>query len=418
MKRSVITHGSSDNFEGLSSDFPVIGKLMWRDTSMGQVFWQMYGSVWPRVFWFCLGNTLWAGLIWLFKHFHVVDLTVGLSGHRYVAIVVAFLLVTRLQTMFGRYMENSRSLTMLFKAGSDLMANVCVLTERETGERAKQWRQDVAYSLLILLRVSIAALLFPSDSHENPWTLPEFLAEYQEDKYKYCFDDAATLGVKGGKKLNEQSSKTKGEDEDDDDVVTASMPEVSKAVLAHIPDSERNPNEEVLRASLLMALDLRQHLMKQRDGSWFEKPHDQVFDHPCNEELRWLDLVGDILKANAQLYKLLLTPMPYPFIQMTKTFLYIWLYTLPLALLHERYTKDDNPIVPMFIVFILTYGFLGVEFVSVELTDNFGDDPSDFDALGLMQICFEDCYWAIYQLDGDAWAQALRKRVALGGPEK
>jgi len=62
-------------------------------------------------------------------------------------------------------------------------------------------------------------------------------------------------------------------------------------------------------------------------------------------------------------------------------------------------------------IFLITYGFCGLEFVACEIADPFGDDPSDFDDLGHAQMCFEDAYVAIYKLDGERWARRLRRKV-------
>lgn len=65
----------------------------------------------------------------------------------------------------------------------------------------------------------------------------------------------------------------------------------------------------------------------------------------------------------------------------------------------------------MAMVFLITYGFFGIELVACELDDCFGDDPSDFDALGHARLCFEDCYISIYRVDGEEWAHRLRTLV-------
>jgi len=36
--------------------------------------------------------------------------------------------------------------------------------------------------------------------------------------------------------------------------------------------------------------------------------------------------------------------------------------------------------------FFITYGFVGLEYVSMELDDPFGDDPNDFDDLGMAEV--------------------------------
>jgi hypothetical protein len=43
------------------------------------------------------------------------------------------------------------------------------------------------------------------------------------------------------------------------------------------------------------------------------------------------------------------------------------------------------------------------------LDDPFGDDPNDFDVLGLAQVVFEDVYISIYDVDGKEAADAIRR---------
>lgn len=47
----------------------------------------------------------------------------------------------------------------------------------------------------------------------------------------------------------------------------------------------------------------------------------------------------------------------------------------------------------------------------MELDDPFGDDPNDFDNLGMAQLVFEDIYISIYKLDGDQAAYQLRRKI-------
>mmetsp|Transcript_47720 Transcript_47720/g.144299 ORF Transcript_47720/g.144299 Transcript_47720/m.144299 type:complete len:88 (-) Transcript_47720:313-576(-) len=51
-------------------------------------------------------------------------------------------------------------------------------------------------------------------------------------------------------------------------------------------------------------------------------------------------------------------------------------------------------------------------YVTMDLQDPFGDDPTDFDDLGMAQIVFEDIYITLYKVDGEHSAVGLRKRVA------
>ena len=98
------------------------------------------------------------------------------------------------------------------------------------------------------------------------------------------------------------------------------------------------------------------------------------------------------------------TPLPFPLVQMTRTFLFLWIFTLPFGLLND-FEKLPPLIV---IIFFATYGFVGLEMVAIELDDPFGDDPNDYDTLGLGQVVFEDIYISIYDIDGKDAAYTLK----------
>ena len=46
--------------------------------------------------------------------------------------------------------------------------------------------------------------------------------------------------------------------------------------------------------------------------------------------------------------------------------------------------------------FFVTYGFVGLEYVSFELDDPFGDDDNDFDNLGMAQRVYEVRLFYVY----------------------
>jgi len=405
--------------------------LFWEDKDLYSVITCIYGSVWPRVLPFCCVNVIWTLVIFYLKSNRDIDLTVNHSGHTYLSALMSFVLVTRLKITFEDYMSNSKHLSGLNRACQDLVANVCLLTSNETSKRAKQWRQDVTYSVLIMLRVAIGVLEFRSNK-ENPWLLAEMANENGEEVEKYSFkvqennheDDEIQKSILKSELLAKNSSVRRYDDavlnmaqcnrdhttDHDDDQELMDMPAL-KQRLAHVKDSERDPLEESSRCVYNLALNARREILKQRDGTWF-KSRDAVWQHPCNEETRLLDFVGVFLKNFSGLNRKITTPMPLPLVQITKTLLFVWLFTMPMCLCKVKMNHFMNiPITICIVVFFITFGFLGIEFVSVELADSFGNDPSDFDDLGQAQMTMEDCYISIYRQDGKAWAKALRKRV-------
>ena len=100
-------------------------------------------------------------------------------------------------------------------------------------------------------------------------------------------------------------------------------------------------------------------------------------------------------------------PFPFPKIQMAKTVLVFWLFSLPFCICND----DDTTLVEKLVMIVLiTVGFTGIESVSMELSDVFGDDENDLDNSGYAAVLYEDCYIAIYKVDGIDWAHHLKNR--------
>ena len=55
---------------------------------------------------------------------------------------------------------------------------------------------------------------------------------------------------------------------------------------------------------------------------------------------------------------------------------------------------------------------MGLEFISIELDNPFGDDENDFDCVGTALAAFEDIYVCILECDGPEWTELLRQRVS------
>jgi predicted membrane chloride channel (bestrophin family) len=92
---------------------------------------------------------------------------------------------------------------------------------------------------------------------------------------------------------------------------------------------------------------------------------------------------------------------------MARTFLFLYVYSIPFALL----SAVSKPVQSLVLVFIVTYGFLGLEYVTIELEDPFGDDPSDLPVTDLATSLYEDCCIVIADKDGVEAATSLLQRV-------
>jgi predicted membrane chloride channel (bestrophin family) len=130
---------------------------------------------------------------------------------------------------------------------------------------------------------------------------------------------------------------------------------------------------------------------------------------PPQQELKLLATVEGFMDAWYGMRKFLTTPVPFPLIQMTRTLVLIYVFTLPLIFLKE----DPGHLLfeHCAIIFLLTYGFVGLELVSIELDDPFGTDANDFDCVAYAHVVFEDTYLMIYDTDGAEYADRVRHRM-------
>jgi predicted membrane chloride channel (bestrophin family) len=99
------------------------------------------------------------------------------------------------------------------------------------------------------------------------------------------------------------------------------------------------------------------------------------------ERMRMLDQLNEFTINYRNLLKCASTPLPFTLVQMGRTFLFLWTFTIPLVLrgvVNEIYSA-------MVFVFFLTYGFVGLELVGMKLLNPFGDGSQDLNVTGMKQ---------------------------------
>jgi len=124
-------------------------------------------------------------------------------------------------------------------------------------------------------------------------------------------------------------------------------------------------------------------------------------------ELKLLSAVDGFMNGFYGIRKFMTTPVPFPLIQMARTFLFLYIFTVPFVLISD----DSSTLAHCFTIFLLTYGFMGLEVVAIELDNPFGDDPNDFNCLALAHTAFEDIYLFTRDCDGPEWADLLLDRM-------
>lgn len=124
---------------------------------------------------------------------------------------------------------------------------------------------------------------------------------------------------------------------------------------------------------------LRSHLYHGSDGlvRSGEAPRLQLL-----ERCKLMDLLHEFIVSYRDLLRLASTSLPFVLVQMGRTFIFIWTLTIPCVLVGEDFFEKYPS--AFFFVVLLTYGFLGLEFVSRSLSNPFGGElDADFDLRGM-----------------------------------
>jgi len=123
-----------------------------------KILTQLHGSVWPRVLPYCCCNIIITSVIYYLRHHRDVDLTCSDRGHTFMALMVSFLVVTRSNIAYSRFMEARELLNQAMKACRELTQHMITFTRYEHKPRAKQWRAEIARRTVVLLRTVVSVL--------------------------------------------------------------------------------------------------------------------------------------------------------------------------------------------------------------------------------------------------------------------
>lgn len=99
------------------------------------------------------------------------------------------------------------------------------------------------------------------------------------------------------------------------------------------------------------------------------------------ERIKLMDMLNDFVVSYRDLLALASTPLPFPLLQMARTFLIIWTFSIPFVLREVV----DQAFVTYIFVFFLTYGFIGLELVSMKMMHPFGDGQNDLNVVGMRE---------------------------------
>ncbi|KAL3920539.1 MAG: hypothetical protein SGILL_003214 [Bacillariaceae sp.] len=156
------------------------------------------------------------------------------------------------------------------------------------------------------------------------------------------------------------------------------------------------PSDLNLRVPIRVAHHVRSVVM---DHKRLKKPLDPM------QEMQLMDRVKDFMDGYRSVRKYLIAPLPLPWVQLGRIFVLAYVFTLPFALLGPGLNLRGGQVV--FIVFLMTYGFVGCELLFVEINDPFAEDPNDLPLVEETRAAVEDIVLSLFFADGEAAAKKL-----------
>lgn len=305
---------------------------------------QRYGSINAKVLPVCLWNLVVAALLVLLNDLYAIDWTISEFGHEFMGMLVAFLIVSRASITFSLYYEFRTHVEALFQNTRAL--GQLSLSSPDIG------RSDSLKIVLGAMQLleSTTKMVVGNDARGNS---SDFMLR---------------------KSGNVMPSSSNGDG----------------TTWSHHSDRESDLNMSMtVRRTFL----LRQLIGKSSNESSLSTYHLH-------------ETVDRYENAYYGIRKYLTTPFPFPLVQMARFVLFLYVLTLPFALL----STDTSLIQAFLLVFIVSYGYLGIEQVSIELDDPFGDDPSDFPILDMAESVYDDIGWMVQTEMGPAAVSDLQEK--------
>lgn len=276
------------------------------------------------------------------------------------SILVSFLVVSRNGIVYNRYMEARAYLGDLFRHSRELIQYSAILTMQDDrpGPLMREWRFKLARQTIILLEVTLDFLSFRSQG-VNVW-------------------DNSTMN-------------------EEDKIELKKRFRLQKDFMHHSVTADISAEEINGETPIFLLYNLKKLIADHVDYN--------IVTH-VNKEMKFYTCVDAFATAYYGLKRLITTPFPFPLIQMGRTFLFFWVFTLPFALVNDM---GEVLVADLAIIFFLTYGYVGLEFVSMEMDDPFGKDANDFNHVGMARAVIEDIYLVVYDSCGGEEASRLRQ---------
>ncbi len=244
------------------------------------------------------------------------------------SLLIAYLGVSKVNLAYERYMSAQIATGHAFLILRELHQLSITLTENFENAEAIEWRRDTRQTIIQLV-------------HETVTTLRDgkhAAALARNVGYR------PGVGIDGSKDLN------------------------SRGGIHHYEDP------------MLLVHALRSHLYNESANIF--KGRDGIPELQLLERCKMIDLLHEFTVSYRNLIRLASSPLPFVLVQMGRTFIFIWTLTIPLVLTGADFVQEYPS--AFFFVILLTYGFLGLEFLSRMLSNPFGDEiKNDLNVRGM-----------------------------------
>eukprot|EP00569_Conticribra_weissflogii_P007858 CAMPEP_0171344442 /NCGR_PEP_ID=MMETSP0878-20121228/19380_1 /TAXON_ID=67004 /ORGANISM="Thalassiosira weissflogii, Strain CCMP1336" /LENGTH=402 /DNA_ID=CAMNT_0011847629 /DNA_START=128 /DNA_END=1336 /DNA_ORIENTATION=+ len=286
------------------------------------------GTVWPLVLPYCCFNVFLLTALTVLKNYWNISISILPQGHALMSLLIAYLGVSKVNLAYERYMSAQIATGHAFLILRELHQLSITMTENFENAEAIEWRRDTRQTIIQLVHETVTALR--DGKHAA--------ALARNVGYRLG------VGIDGSKVLN------------------------SRGGIHHYEDP------------MILVHALRSHLYNE--SAKILKGGDGVPELQLLERCKMIDLLHEFTVSYRNLVRLASSPLPFVLVQMGRTFIFIWTLTIPLVLTGADFVQEYPS--AFFFVILLTYGFLGLEFLSRMLSNPFGDEiKNDLNVRGM-----------------------------------
>jgi hypothetical protein len=331
---------------------------------------QRWGSINRKVLPFCAANILICLTLVVLVN-NDIDLTISEFGHEFMSIILAFLVTNKFSFTLSLYYELQGNLSIMNQAVIDIVQLACAFTGREGNNSIeyKQYRFKIAHQSIVLLKAT-CAVMYKGGVYEV-WKMAEF----------------------------------------DDDPLLLQIPEVENSTGIA---GEKYGRLSFPQEMYIMGQNMKSDLNLRVPIRVVQRLRDEVMKHtnlPENlnpmQEMQLLACIKDFISGYRGIRKYLTVPFPLPLVQLSRLFVFAYVFTLPFALLSENLGLKRVQVIML--VVLMTYGFIGCELLFIELDDPFAEDPNDLPFIEEAKATFDDVVLSLYHTDGLQAAESLAK---------